>query len=277
MSDTKVCCKCKVARDLNDFGKLKSSKDGLRYDCKVCRRDYRQKNQDRIKLKQHAYYLANKQILQEAHRERWSKNKDRYNSQRKEYRQREDIKLHIQEKNKQYLPIKKQQIKERRKYDKNFQVSEILRSKIHKVISGKTTSYQSYIGCDVEFLKLWLEYRFDEQMTWDNLGVYWQIDHILPINLFDFTNDRDKYICFHWTNLQPLPTYENRSKSDKLMLHYYFNNIVSIVRFNDKYKKFLGYQSIRESLCWLRATISGMVKIPRMNNGQSAAKLLSPL
>ena len=38
----------------------------------------------------------------------------------------------------------------------------------------------------------------------------------------------------------------------------------------------MGYQILNESLKWLR-NHSGMVKIPHMNNGQSAAKPLNPL
>ena len=131
-------------------------------------------------------------------------------------------------------------------------MSEILRSKIHKLLKNQKTSYTKYIGCDIEFLKTWIEYRFDENMNWNNFGSYWQIDHILPINKFNFENEIDKYTCFHWTNLQPLSGIENRQKSDKLLLHYYFNNIVNVNRFNTKYTQYLGYQTVNESLQWLR-------------------------
>jgi hypothetical protein len=92
-------------------------------------------------------------------------------------------------------------------------------------------------------------------MTWENLGNYWQIDHILPITAFDFSKDLSKLVCFHWTNLQPLPSLENKQKSNKLILHYYFNNIVSVVRFNTRYNRFLGYQTVNESLQWLRVEL----------------------
>jgi len=102
------------------------------------------------------------------------------------------------------------------------------------------------------FFKRWIEFRFDEKMSWDNLGTYWQIDHILPISSFIFSNEIDKKICFHWTNLQPLSSYENREKSNKLMLHHYFNNIVNVNRFNSVYTNYSGYQTVRESIQWLR-------------------------
>jgi hypothetical protein len=120
------------------------------------------------------------------------------------------------------------------------------------MIKGYNSTYKNILGCDMDFFKKWIEYRFDKNMNWENLGKYWQIDHILPINAFDFKNEKHILICFHWTNLQPLTCFENKSKSDKLQLHYYFNNLVSINRFNLKYKQFMGYQMINESLSWLR-------------------------
>ena len=68
-------------------------------------------------------------------------------------------------------------------------------------------------------------------MNWDNLGKLWQIDHILPINQFDFTINIDIKICFHWTNLQPLYTTENISKSDKIYFHHYFNILKQILNY----------------------------------------------
>jgi hypothetical protein len=110
---------------------------------------------------------------------------------------------------------------------------------------------EKYFVCKV-MLKKWLEFRFDENMNWENFGIYWQIDHIIPINKFDFSKENNIKICFHWTNLQPLTSLENRQKSDKLLLHYYFNNIINIYRFNKKYAQNMGYETVNESLQWLR-------------------------
>ena len=85
-----------------------------------------------------------------------------------------------------------------------------------------------------------------------NYGTHWHLDHILPISLFNFEQKSDKLICFHWTNYQPLLSDENKKKSNKLQLHYYFNNIVNIVRFNTHKKQQDGYQVVRESVQWLR-------------------------
>jgi len=252
----KVCSKCKILKNSNVFGKSKNSKDGLRNECNDCRKEYRKSASLQIKDKQREYYEKNKVYLKEQNKIYREKNKSIINLQRKEYRNREEIKDYIKTKQKEYLPIRKEKIKELRKTNLNFKMSEILRSKIHKILNNQTTSYSKLIGCDLNWLKTWLEFRFDENMNWENFGSYWQIDHILPINGFDFKNNEiSQKICFHWTNLQPLSAFENRQKSNKLLLHYYFNNIVNVNRFNTKYKQFIGYQVVNESLQWLRTKL----------------------
>jgi hypothetical protein len=198
------------------------------------------------------YYSENKEKILETNKDYRIKNTEKISEQKKIYNS--NNKDHIQLKNREYLPIKKEKIKLKRQINLNFRLSEILRSKIHKMIKGINTSYSNIVGCDIDTLKLWLEFQFDKNMSWDNLGIYWEIDHILPINSFNFENDDDnKFICFNWTNLQPLKREENREKSDKLLLHYYYNSIVTIHRFIQKYKKdTTGYQNINKSLYWLR-------------------------
>lgn len=251
---SKVCSRCNTERPLTEFGKSSSTKDGYRYDCKRCRTEYNQRTKEQKAEYNKTYYGAKREaILKQnaAYRERHTED---IGQQRKEYRSREHIREHIKQKNRDYLETKKARIKERRKTDKHFQLSEILRSKVHKMLRGQHTSYGDYIGCDIQTLRSWLEFNFDDNMNWDNLGMYWQVDHILPISLFNFDRELDKCVCFRWTNLQPLEKTLNREKSNKLELHYFYNSIVSIHRFinNKQAADISGYQNIRESLCWLR-------------------------
>jgi hypothetical protein len=138
----KPCCKCKIMRSITDFGALKTSPDGLRYDCKLCRKSYRDSNKLAIKEKQDRYYRENRETLLQKNRIYRQNNAEEITSQRKEYRSRPEVREHIKEKNREYLPIRKQAIRDKRKSDFNFRVSEVLRSKIHKVISGKETSFK---------------------------------------------------------------------------------------------------------------------------------------
>jgi len=271
----KKCCKCKIEKPFEKYGKLNKSPDGLRYDCKDCRNEYNIQNREKIKSKNESYYKENKESLLVKNKLYRNENKENISNQRKEYRNREYIKEHIKYKNKEYLPIRKKKIKEKRISNLNFKISEILRSKIHKMLKNQKTSYAKYIGCDIEWFKKWLEFRFDKNMNWDNLGSYWQIDHILPINLFDFTKENNIMICFHWTNLQPLESTENRQKSNKLKLHYYYNNIVNVYRFNRLNNTNLGYQIVNESLRWLRLELR-YGKNPSYDNTEKVFEIDNP-
>ena len=104
---SKVCCKCKNNKELFYFGKLKSSPDGFRYDCKDCRTNYRVHNKEQIKEKQKKYYENNKSNIVEKNKLYRLENIEKINIQRKEYRNRNEVKNHIKEKNKEYLPKKK--------------------------------------------------------------------------------------------------------------------------------------------------------------------------
>ena len=254
----KQCCKCKCIRCISEFGNLKNSPDGLRYDCKICRKEYRENNKESINKKLKEYYNENKESLLVQNKEYRLKNIEAINQQRKEYRNRPEIKEHNKKKQLEYLPKKKIDMKQKYSNDVNYRLKVTIRSKLWEALKhgkGKQHSSLSYIGCDLEFFKKWMEFRFTDEMTWENWGSYWHIDHILPINSFKYLyNDNidNKHFCFHWTNLQPLTAYENKSKGNKLQLHYYFNNIVNVNRFNKKYKQFLGYQTVNESLQWLK-------------------------
>ena len=62
----------------------------------------------------------------------------------------------------------------------------------------------------------WLAYNFDEHMSFDNYGSYWDIDHVLPCSSFDLTDPIDVETCFHWSNLAPLEHIANIKKGSKI-------------------------------------------------------------
>ena len=66
------------------------------------------------------------------------------------------------------------------------------------------------------------------------------------------TNQKQQKIAFNWTNLQPLK--DNSSKGNKIRKYEYFNVFISVHRFtqNNSNLNSNGYQSLNESLNWLR-------------------------
>lgn len=70
------------------------------------------------------------------------------------------------------------------------------------------------VGYNIQDLKEHLELQFDENMTWENMGSYWEIDHIVPLNLFSYETEQDEQfkICWSLANLRPLEKIANKSR-----------------------------------------------------------------
>jgi len=102
-----------------------------------------------------------------------------------------------------------------KKYNPQYRIRKSLSANLShslKVLnSKKNSSVINYIGCNIDFLKKHLEGQFVKGMSWDNYGK-WHIDHIVPCNSFDLLKEEEIKKCFHYTNLQPLWSYDNISK-----------------------------------------------------------------
>lgn len=106
--------------------------------------------------------------------------------------------------------------RERRKTDPLYKlrnnISRRIRENLNKGYKSKST--KKIIGCTIEELKLYLESKFSEGMSWDNYGD-WHIDHIIPIS--SAKNDSEVYKLNHYTNLQPLWAEDNIKKSNNIL------------------------------------------------------------
>ena len=74
-----------------------------------------------------------------------------------------------------------------------------------------------YFGCTLAELKIHLQSKFKHGMNWNNYGPVWEVDHIVPCDSFDLTDDYQVRLCNHYTNLQPMLKHLNRRKSNKFI------------------------------------------------------------
>jgi len=81
----------------------------------------------------------------------------------------------------------------------------------------KKSKTMHYFGCTTEQLKLHLQSKFSRNMNWNNYGSLWEVDHIIPCDSFDLTDDYQVRLCNHFTNLQPMLKSLNRRKSNKFI------------------------------------------------------------
>ena len=118
--------------------------------------------------------------------------------------------------------IKNRQIWERNKYqtDPLFKLRKNMGTLMYLSLrKGKgRKSWELLVGYSVQELKLHLEAQFDDKMCWDNYGIYWQIDHIVPIESFSILSFEDVNFknCWSLKNLRPLYGPVNASKSNNI-------------------------------------------------------------
>jgi hypothetical protein len=189
-SQLKECVKCLATKNLNEFPKGRRS-------CKICCnlhcKLYKQNHKIEISEYNKNYKLENKETIKQYNHE--------YNI---------DNRKTIQTRHTAYL-------KNKRKTDPKYKMSCILRNRIKAFLFGENRKKtRLLLGCDYDQIKHWLQYQFYDEMTFENHGTYWHIDHVIPCSLFDINDEKDQLICFNWSNLQPMKSKENLSKKNKV-------------------------------------------------------------
>lgn len=201
--DMKICKKCTIEKEISEFGKLSSSHDGKRSQCKKCVNFYLKKNRSEEAKQKKIQYNKLYRV----------KNRELINTKIKIY-----YKKNPDKKVKSSLDYFNQYHKNRYKIDILFKLSKILRSRLNKIIKlnniNKKNNTFNIVGCSPQFLKKYLENKFTEGMSWDNYGFYgWHIDHIIPLS--SAKTEEEIYKLTHYTNLQPLWAEDNRKKFNK--------------------------------------------------------------
>ncbi len=189
--EIKTCSKCKEKKDVCDFNKSSRNESGLRGECKNCQKQYYNQNVEKLKKRR---------------KERYSEKSDEELTRNKVY----------YEKNKTLI-IKNLKIK--RQTDYFFRLKNNIRSRLIQFLSShklhKDNKTFDIIGCSPEFLKDYLENKFIDGMSWELVGKFIHIDHIIPLS--SAKTEEEIYKLCHYTNLQPLWAEDNLRKGDKIL------------------------------------------------------------
>lgn len=227
---------------------------------------YREQQGDALRAKKRAYRLDNLDKIKDRLRAYHEANREKQIENMKAYRIA----------NAETISAQRREYRHSKRTDTAYQMGQAIRCRIAKAVAAfknkgtatKSAKTVNLLGMDFNGVVQWLEFLFEPGMTWKNYGSYWHVDHILPVAAFDLSRDVDQRICFGWTNLQPKTAADNIAKRDKIIVHEFFNTMVSAHRFIQN--QGLGsqeYQRLRESVAWLRATTSGMVTSSWMTEG----------
>jgi len=194
----KKCNSCGVEKLLAEYNKNKKSKDGHLGICKMCR-----------KQPCREYYQNNKVKANETKKKCRHKKRDQYVQKQRERRER--LKEQLNEQN-----------RIRRATDPQFRLRENMSRRMNhalktRFLTKNRTSWIDLVGYTLEQLKEHLEKQFTPEMSWENHGTYWHIDHIRPDSWFNYdsTDSSEFKACWALENLQPLPAFDNLKKNNR--------------------------------------------------------------
>ncbi|HUS51090.1 MAG TPA: hypothetical protein VMZ91_13055 [Candidatus Paceibacterota bacterium] len=239
------CSKCKNLKKEIEFYSLNKGSRGYKYNCKQCEKQIRDKNKEYIKEYQKKWYQKNRRKKIEQSNKWKKENKKRKQETDKKYREshkeyiaewhkkyNEKNADKIREKKKKYYQKNRERILtrcskyniEKAKNDVNYKLKKNVSRSILSALKGKKRNRKTeeLIGYPIIILKDALEKQFESWMNWENYGRAnnkkrtWQIDHIIPISLYNFFDEKEIKKCWHFRNLRPLNAEENLKKQDKL-------------------------------------------------------------
>lgn len=178
------CCGKWKMLDINNFALQKGNINGFKGVCRVC-------------VKKQIALRQSKMSPEEKERQRLYKLQYMENY-RKEHR--EEINAKKRKENLSQMQV----------------LSHTFSSALYRALRGYKSErhWEEFTSYSIKELKVHLESQFDENMTWENMGEYWEIDHIIPQNLFQFTTENDIQfkICWSLANLRPLEKIANKNR-----------------------------------------------------------------
>jgi uncharacterized membrane protein YheB (UPF0754 family) len=193
----KICTKCQTEKKLEEFAKHKRYTSGYGPRCKQCVKEYSQQR-----------YITHSHVWK-----KWNdENQDKVRQSSRKWVENNSEKFKIYQKN--YI---KNWSKDQYQNNLEYKLQKVLRSRLYTAIKKeyKNTSAVDLIGCSIQELIEHLEQQFTSEMSWENYGVYWEIDHIKQVNIFNFKNNTEQQECFNYNNLRPLEKIENRKRPKK--------------------------------------------------------------
>lgn len=234
----KTCSVCKIEKTLNDFSVCNGQKSGFYSWCLICSRNKDNNRQKITKkycdtdIKKCTKCNEYKLLLKNFYKKLGSS--DGYsnicNECGKQYRQKNSKIIYQKKKHKLNNNIQ-------------YKLSENLRARLRFILGNikiKKPKTDMLISCSLNFFINHLQKSFYDNISLDNYGTIWQLDHIIPCDWFDLTNTNQLTACTHYTNLQALLINDNCVKSNKLdwihpktkykltFLRFVFSNFITL-------------------------------------------------
>lgn len=184
---------------------------------KICKREWAEANPDKRKEYKRKYNELHREKINAENRKRYLDNPDLVKAQKKKSAAKHpDYRKKWREANPEKAKEKDQRDYKKAVSTPKGKLKRRMTCAIWRTIhdSKANRSWESLVGYTVDQLKQHIEKLFKEGMSWDNYGTVWEIDHKIPVAVFNFEKpeDIDFRLCWSLKNLQPLPVSENRRK-----------------------------------------------------------------
>ncbi len=221
MISVKTCKKCNIQKPLEEFGLDKRRPHGRGGICKYCRnmksREWYVTHHEIARKKANArsrrYYENNQDKVNEKSRVRYKinleGNRKKINERARKWRVIYPEKAHARDHRRSMVLLNT--LKGR--------LNNSMRSAINQTLHGGKNKrhWETLVDFTENQLRMHLEKQFKFGQTWHNYGE-WEIDHIIPISVFNFKKpeDIDFKRCWALKNLRPLWQRDNRIKNNKI-------------------------------------------------------------
>lgn len=223
---TKVCTCCKQTKlkyvDFAMVNKKNRPNPQVRPQCRQCRSkvemERRYKNREAWLAKQAQWRNDNKDKIKQYHLEKKDENLLRFKEYRENNKQKmKDYKVAYNSKP-ENKSKRNQREKDRKKVDHAYRIMCNVRTRIHNVLKkNKNNHTDVLLGCNKQQLVQWLTYQLQGELSWDNYGTHWHVDHVIPLGFVDLLDNKQQKIAFCWSNLRPCLVEENLDKKDKII------------------------------------------------------------
>ncbi len=212
--DTKLRTKCGEVQDLDDFYRNRRAKDGHSSWCKKCTLEQKRIYQEQPHVQERIKRYRQDHKMEQRERNRM-RNADPEIRQRKT-----EVMRDWRDNNRDYYrEYYSEYERERKESDPAFRILKNLRGLLRHYLKSRNDIdpdiVRGLVSCTQPELRLHVESQFDPEMTWDNYGIAWEIDHIKPCCKFNLLEADERRLCFRFTNLQPLSKEDNMKKGNK--------------------------------------------------------------
>lgn len=210
----KVCSGCHEEKDFSQFNKNISVVDGHSHHCKKCLKKHRDSNRQKYRenrLKNYHGTQKREKMLAKARLKslldpEYRKNKAE--ASKKRLAKNKDL---IRKRSRELYAIKKNLPKIKLKQ----RIRSIFNRRGDRKISISAWAMK-YLGCAYEEFDSHIQLQLNGDIKWYEKADY-HLDHIIPISVFDLTDENDLRIALNYRNFAIITDKDNLKKSDNLL------------------------------------------------------------